>query len=287
MALLWKTPVGSVTKHARVFTMMHVVGVVQHFFSFGDSILSTHEFRARTKNPTPTGGSEGSIAPLFTFKAVDDVLPYAASVEGRLLAHDGNVPVQPVVVVLVHRKPVQHHLQTARSGATQTRKKKNTKKYEKGQNARVATPHIHTFTRNKYSRMTGSAKASFERRPTTHDCTELRKKNGWLTNRRDSRQQQRCNHIYQTTGPAKKRRGELQRTNPQLCAGAPGRLRAMDFSLLYTSPAERQQRRGICRVWFPFPRPLLSPRLLNIFFDKRQRQTHVSSRMRMISFLLL
>lgn len=51
-----------------------------------------------------------------TFKAVDDVLSYAASVEGWLLAHYRDVPVQPVVVVLVHRKTVQHHLAQQRRG---------------------------------------------------------------------------------------------------------------------------------------------------------------------------
>lgn len=47
-----------------------------------------------------------------TFETVSNVLPNAASVQRWLLPHDGDVSVEPVVVVLVHRYAVQHHLQT-------------------------------------------------------------------------------------------------------------------------------------------------------------------------------
>lgn len=47
-----------------------------------------------------------------TFQAVDDVFSYAPRVQRWLLTHDGYVAVEPLVVVLVHRDAVQHHLET-------------------------------------------------------------------------------------------------------------------------------------------------------------------------------
>lgn len=45
-----------------------------------------------------------------TFKAVDNIFSDAAGVQDRLLSHNGDVSVEPVMVVLVHGNAVQDHL---------------------------------------------------------------------------------------------------------------------------------------------------------------------------------